>query len=129
MHTFRNLFWAASLLFVAANASGCHAAGDVKPNPPPLQLKDGDRVIMIGGTFVERDQAYGYLETAMISRNPDENLVFRNLGWSGDTVWGDARANFQYRQPNFGFNQLKELVLANKPTVILVAYGANEAFE
>ncbi len=129
MYKFRNRLWAAFLFLIAASPSWCPAADDAKPAAPPLQLKDGDRVVMIGGTFVERDQAYGYLETAMVSRNPDKNLVFRNLGWSGDTVWGDARANFKYREPNFGFNQLKEMVVANKPTVILVAYGANEAFE
>ncbi len=98
------------------------------PDSSKLQFKTGDRVVIIGGAFAERDQAYGYLETAIVARHPDKNLIFRNLGWSGDTVSGDARANFQYRQPNFGFRQLKEMVVANQPNVVLVAYGANEAF-
>ena len=56
--------------------------------PPKFELKDGDRIVLVGDTLIERDQRYGYLETLVVDRNPDKNLVFRNLGWSGDTVGG-----------------------------------------
>ena len=39
----------------------------------------------------ERDQAHGYLETILTARHP--GLTFRNLGWSGDTVFGEAQAS------------------------------------
>ena len=94
---------------------------------PPVELRDGDRVVLVGGTFIEREQAYGYLETLIATRLPDRNITFRNLGWSGDTVRGTSRARFGPEAE--GFQHLKDHVLALKPTVILVCYGANEAFE
>ena len=101
-------------------ASVVHAA-------EPFALKDGDRVVFVGNTLIEREQRYAYWETAFTSRYPDKNITFRNLGWSGDTVWGDARAGFGKQID--GFNHLKEHVLSLKPTVILVGYGGNEAFD
>lgn len=94
---------------------------------PPFALKDGDRVVLLGDTFVERDQKYGYLETLLTLQNNDKNIVFRNLGWSGDTVFGHARAGFG-TQPE-GYKHLKDHVLALKPTVIFVGYGMSESFE
>jgi lysophospholipase L1-like esterase len=91
------------------------------------QLLDGDRVVLVGSTLIEREQRYGYWETALIRRYPGRNIMFRNLGWSGDTVFGEARAGFD--TPADGFRRLKEHVLALRPTVIFVAYGTNESFE
>jgi len=87
----------------------------------------GDRVVMIGGTLIERDQSHGYLETRWTRRHPDRAIVFRNLGWSGDTVEGPSRARFGSTAD--GFKHLVEHVEALKPDVIVVGYGANEAFE
>jgi lysophospholipase L1-like esterase len=57
---------------------------------------------------------------------PQRNITFRNLGWSGDEATGVARAVFG--KPDDGFKRmLDDLAVAN-PTVILVAYGANEAY-
>jgi lysophospholipase L1-like esterase len=90
-------------------------------------LRDGGRVVLVGNTLIEREQRSGYWEAALTRRYPDRNVLFRNLGWSGDTVFGDARAGFGTTAD--GFRHLKEHVLALKPTVILVGYGSNEAFE
>lgn len=92
-----------------------------------LVLRDDDCVVLIGSTLIEREQRDGYWETALTSRFPDRNILFRNLGWSGDTVFGEARAGFG--SPADGFRHLKEHVLSLKPTVLLVGYGSNEAFE
>ncbi len=94
---------------------------------PMFTLRDGDRVVWIGGTLVERAQQYGYLETELTRRWPDRHLEFRNLGWSGDTVFGHARARFGTVAE--GFQHLKEHIEALKSTVVFVAYGANESFE
>jgi len=88
---------------------------------------DSDRVVLIGGTMVERDQSFGYLETRWTRSYPGRSIIFRNLGWSGDTVEGPSRARFGSKAD--GFAHLKEHVLALKPTIIVVGYGANEAFE
>jgi len=57
---------------------------------------------------------------------PTRNIPFRNLGWSGDTVWGEARARFG--PASEGFAHLKQHVEALKPSVIFVNYGLNESF-
>jgi hypothetical protein len=92
----------------------------------PFELVDGDRVVFIGNTFFERDLKYNYLETALTARWPDRNVTFRNLGWDGDTVWGDARAEFG--SPSDGFNSLAKHVADLKPTVLFVAYGMSESY-
>lgn len=89
-------------------------------------LRDGDRVVLLGGTFVERMQTYGYVETVLTALHPDKDITFRNLGWSGDEVSGIARAVFG--NTDNGFKRLIDDVVEAKPSVILVAYGANEAY-
>ena len=90
-------------------------------------MKDGDRVVLVGGTLIERERRYGYWEVALPAAYPDKNITFRNLGWSGDDVWGDARASFGTRAD--GFKALQDHVLALKPTVVILAYGGNESFD
>jgi lysophospholipase L1-like esterase len=90
-------------------------------------LQDGDHVVFLGNTLIEREQRYGYWETILTTRFPAKNITFRNLGWSGDTVFGQARARFGSAAD--GFQHLKDHVLALKPTVIFVGYGSNESFE
>ncbi len=85
------------------------------------------RVVWVGNTTVEREQRYGYWETALLAATAGKKITFRNLGWSGDTVFGDARAAFD--TPAKGFEWLISLTLELKPTVILVSYGTNESFE
>jgi lysophospholipase L1-like esterase len=93
----------------------------------PFKLADGDRVAFLGNTVIEREQRYGYWELALTARHPQHKVLFRNLGWSGDTVFGHARAGFG--DTAHGFNQLKKEVAAVKPTVLIVGYGSNEAFD
>ena len=59
-----------------------------------IDIRDGDRVVWVGGTFVERMQRHGYLETMLTTGWPDRNITFRNLGWSGDNVFGHSRSVF-----------------------------------
>ena len=92
----------------------------------PFELVDGDRVVFVGNTFFERDLKYNHLETALCARWPTRNVTFRNLGWDGDTVWGDARAEFGSAAD--GFNSLAKHLADLKPTVVFVAYGMSESF-
>jgi lysophospholipase L1-like esterase len=92
-----------------------------------FEWKNHDRVVLVGGTLIEREQRYGYWEAALTSRYPAKNITFRNLGWSGDNVWGDARASFGTRAD--GFKALIDHTLALNPTVIILAYGGNESFD
>jgi lysophospholipase L1-like esterase len=93
---------------------------------PTFNLSDGDRVVFLGATLVERDQQYGYLETMLHARFPKAAFTFRNLGWSGDSVWGEARAEFGSQKD--GYAKLVQEVSEAKPTVLLICYGQSEAF-
>ena len=95
--------------------------------PAPFELKDGDRIVWVGGAPVEREQRYGYWEAALPRRFPDRNVTVRNLGWSGDDVFGTARAAFDPVAK--GYERLVALTLELKPTVVFVSYGTNESFE
>lgn len=92
----------------------------------PFELKDGDNVVLLGSSYIERMQANNYLETLLTSSQTNRKVTYRNLGWSGDTAGGISRAVFG--SPKDGFERLKRDVLLAKPTVVLVNYGANEAF-
>ncbi len=63
-------------------------------NQQRFALEDGDRVVLLGGGFIERDGIYGHLEAAMTAHWPAKRVTYRNLGWSGDTVFGTARSYF-----------------------------------
>lgn len=91
-----------------------------------LKLRDGDRVVLLGSTLIEREQSYAYWETALSTANPQVNFSLRNLGWSGDTVWAESRAGFG--TPEDGFKELQKLVETLQPTLIVINYGFNESF-
>jgi lysophospholipase L1-like esterase len=97
------------------------------PDTRAIEIRDGDKILLLGNTFIERAQKYGYIETAITSANPDKKLTFRNIGWSGDTVFGHARSYFG--PPQEGFGRLEKLVREEKPTLILLNYGANASFD
>ncbi len=96
-------------------------------DPPPFELKDGDRVAFIGGTFIEREQTYSYLETLLRARWHGGKIVFRNLGWSGDNIFGASRGYFE--GADAGFARLTKVTHEMKPTVIFIGYGMTESFE
>ncbi|MFO0938258.1 MAG: SGNH/GDSL hydrolase family protein [Gemmataceae bacterium] len=95
--------------------------------PEPFALKDGDRLAWLGATLIEREQQYGRWEEALTQFNRGKTITFRNLGWSGDTVYGEARAAFD--PPSKGYQRLVELTREVKPTVIAICYGSNESYE
>jgi len=117
----RSIVWLSVALALLIGRGSARAEG------PPFELKDGDRVVLIGGTMIEREQESGYLETRLTRRYPNRSITFRNLGWSGDTVEGISQAGFGSVED--GYKHLVEHVLALKPTVVILGYGANEAFE
>lgn len=92
----------------------------------PFDIKDGDRIVMVGSAIIEREQQYGYIELMLHRLYKDKKFTVRNLGWSGDTVWGEARAGFGTQAD--GYRALVEQVKAAKPTVLILGYGTSEAF-
>ena len=92
-----------------------------------IEFLKGDKVALLGNTFIEREQKYGFIEMALTLSNPGKELTFRNFGWSGDTVFGHSRSYFG--PPSEGFERLQKLVGQEKPTLILLYYGANASYE
>src|ERR1051325_7854040 len=43
----------------------------------PFELRDGDRVVFLGDTLMEREKDFGYIELMMTLRFPDRNVTFR----------------------------------------------------
>ena len=52
----------------------------------PLTLKKGDHICIIGNTLADRMQHSGWLESLIYAQFPKHDLVFRNLGFSGDEI-------------------------------------------
>ena len=105
--------------------AGAFFAGTVV-GAEPFELRDQDRVVMVGATFIEREAQFGDIETALTTAWPDRKITFRNLGWSGDTVWAESRGIFD--PPQVGYQRMIALIKELKPTLIVFGYGQNESF-
>src|SRR5207244_2481977 len=51
-----------------------------------LTLNKGDHVCLVGHALADRMQHDGWLETLIVAKPPQHDLVFRNLAVSGDEV-------------------------------------------
>jgi glucose/arabinose dehydrogenase len=87
---------------------------------PKLELKKGDRIILIGNTLAERMQYFGNFEMLLQSRFPELNLVFHDLGWSADEL--------TLRPRSAAFKDHGHTLEDEKPDVIIAAFGFNESF-
>jgi putative heme-binding domain-containing protein len=99
----------------------------------PFELRDGDRVVLLGDTLIEREQHFGFLELAMTTRFPDRNVTFRNIGWSADTPAGDSRFGLSLLQAggepaDEAWKQLCEQLKQLRPTVVVLGYGMANSF-
>jgi putative heme-binding domain-containing protein len=70
--------------------------------PSTFQLRPGDHVCLIGNALAERMQHFGWLETYLHARYPGYELVFRNLGYSGDEINGYRDLYSRMRSMDFG---------------------------
>src|SRR5260221_3019918 len=86
----------------------------------PFEIKNGDRVLFLGDTLLEREGTYGYLETRMHEQFPDRHFIVRNLSWSGETPRGWSRASFD--NPDKGTERLKEDIAKVRPTVCFLGF-------
>lgn len=94
---------------------------------PKISISNGDRVALVGSAFLERELRAGRIETVLTLLNPGVAFQLRNFSWSGDTVWGDSRAEFDTAKE--GYARLLSHVAEFKPTLIIVGYGLNESFK
>lgn len=115
---------ACALLFVlpARAASGQTSSTPAgAPQAPVLELRKGDRIVLLGNTLAERMQQFNHFETLLMTRFPELELAVRNLGWSGDTI------TLQPRPLKFG--DAAAHLTEQKADVILAFFGLNESFD
>lgn len=90
------------------------------PKQPELAVKDGEVVVFLGDDLTDTPRPTNtnsfpmLVESFMTVRYPDVHARYINVGWSGDTV---ARALLR----------LDRDVLSNKPAVVVVCLGLNDA--
>ena len=99
-----------------------------------FDLRDGDRVVYLGDTLIEREQYHGWLDVMFASRNPDFDVTFRNLGWAGDTPDGKSRLSLSLLQAgkepaDEGWRQLVNQLEEAQPTVVVLGYGMASALD
>ncbi|MCI0638708.1 MAG: HEAT repeat domain-containing protein, partial [Gemmataceae bacterium] len=107
-------FFALAILstFPSSLAAGQSAA--------PLELRPGDRIGIIGNTLADRMQLDGWLETFLYARFPKHDLVFRNLGFSGDEL------KVRLRSADFGSPD--HWLKFTNTDVVFAFFGYNESF-
>lgn len=86
-----------------------------------LQLPAGGRVVFMGDGLIERMNDHGYFEVLLHCNYPDNRLMVRNLGWSGDEIV------FKLRRPDYG--QIQKYLKEIKPDLIIASFGKNESFQ
>ncbi|MBV6500713.1 MAG: hypothetical protein CJBNEKGG_03198 [Prosthecobacter sp.] len=90
-------------------------------------FQDGDRLVLLGNTVFEREQRYGSFEPRLALSLGETKVSVRNLAWSADTVFGHARSYFG--PPEEGLQRLTSHLELLKPTVLMLCYGSEFAFE
>ncbi|HEV3026068.1 MAG TPA: hypothetical protein VG457_00765, partial [Planctomycetota bacterium] len=118
----------ARLVFLGALVAIVLPSSAQEPAKPDSGFSEGTKtVVLLGNGLIEESQTSGYIETRLVRRFPDHRIDFRNLGWTGDTVWARARTN-GYQNPS-GLDRLKKQTAELKPDLIMVGYGLTESFE
>lgn len=77
-------------------------ASCVRLHAQQLDLQPHDHICIVGNAFAERMQHFGWLETLVHARYPKHELVFRNLGYSGDEIDGFQNFNSRLRSMDQG---------------------------
>jgi putative heme-binding domain-containing protein len=99
------------LAAVCAVAPGAWSAGFIT---------QGDRIAFIGNGLADRMQHHGWLETYLHGAYPHEELVIRNMGFTGDQVSSRPR--------NQGFMEQDDYLTHVGADVIFAFFGYNESF-
>lgn len=116
-----------ALVFASIASSQTTEATAVPSQPTVFEFQDGDRLVLIGNTVLEREQRYGSFEPRLALALGETKVSVRNLAWSGDTVFGHARSYFG--PPEEGLQRMATHLEMLKPTVVILCYGSELAFE
>ncbi|HET6250286.1 MAG TPA: HEAT repeat domain-containing protein [Tepidisphaeraceae bacterium] len=108
----------AAALSLAVSSAALSTA--VASAAPALKLDKADHICLIGNSVADTMLHDGWLETDVVSRFPDDDLVFRDMGFYGDEV------AFRDRSQDFGTPD--QWLTKEKADVILAFFGNNEAW-
>jgi len=92
----------------------------VRASAQELKLQPGDHIAVIGNTLADRLQHDGSLEARLHYHLPGHKLVFRDLGFSGDSLTERPRSD------NFGSPD--EWLTKVQADVIIACFGYNESW-
>ena len=104
------------LLLLLSGVTATHAAPAA-----PLELRKDDHVCIIGNTLADRMQHSSWLESLIYTTYPQQELVFRNLGFSGDEL--------TLRMRSEAFGSPDDWLKHEKADVIFAMFGFNESFK
>ena len=90
-------------------------------SPPPLKLKDGDHIVIIGNALADRMQDDGWLETYLQLANPALRLVVRDQGFTGDRI--------DHRPRSKGVPSPDDYLGLSQADVVFAMFGYNESFD
>ena len=86
-----------------------------------IEFNKGDRILLYGNSFIERLQENGTFEAHIQLANPEKELEFRSLAWTGDEVGNRLR-------PEGYVNHLKHLLGKWPAHHLILGFGMNESF-
>ena len=93
--------------------------------PPPLDLGEGDVVVLAGGTDMAYLQRAGFLETILTDAFAEVRPTFRDLSWEADTVFRQGSSTERWREDGFGdWDAQLERV---GTTIVIAQYGKLES--
>ena len=84
------------------------------------QPRSGERIAIVGNSLAERMNLFGYFETLLHTRFPDQHLVFRNFGWPADEVG-------QQQRPD-NYTVIDDPLTVFRPETFVCFFGFNEHF-
>src|SRR4051794_32785040 len=111
--------------------------GQAQRPAAPFELHEKEHISIIGNTLAERMQYDGWLETMLYARFPKQELVIRNLGFSGDEVGTRLRSkNFGTPDewlsgqgaPIGGYEQNRFENTNTRTDVVFAFFGYNESY-
>ena len=86
-----------------------------------FKFEKGDNVCLIGNSLPDRFNHDGWFEAVLQSELKGQEIIFRNLGFTGDTV--------KERPRNQGFPSPETYLKICEADVIFVFFGYNESFK
>ena len=107
-------------LLIAVAALCLLAAYPATASAQQLSLQPGEHIAVIGNTLADRMQHDGWLEAGLHYHFPDHKLVFRDLGFSGDSLTERPRSD-NFGSPDDWLNKVRA-------DVIIACFGYNESW-